>query len=253
MRSHFYIHDRPGRVPAIVFEHCVSGWIDCRLTHSSGGVEQAHVLRCSHVYDPLPDFIAWLEAITREADEASWTVNQEGSFARLRAVRFGGDAVNLFCEDKTNDPNVTLWSPRLNVLVFTIELVRAAYWALGTFVSSPAFSLPHWSTMNWYEHWMHRYPEDGRISLDTLATNLAAWSRDQILAALFHALPAFDTHGQPELPTIAPAWDSFPSAARESALRSLLAELTNSFGGSDPRTLPSPVIESWLAARTRWH
>ena len=50
---------------AVKFGDCDAGWISMLLTSGESSLS----VSLSHVYDPLPDMLAWLEAITIGVEE----------------------------------------------------------------------------------------------------------------------------------------------------------------------------------------
>lgn len=221
------------------------GWIDCKLSRSQGAFRETVILCCSEVFDPFPAFILWLEALARSADEAVWTVNQEGCLARLRAVRHG-TTVSLHCEEKPGEHRATEWQPRLLLETEPARLVSSAYWSFRNFAESPATRADHWYLTTRADHWEHRMGWEGTCIPEQLARSVANWRRDEFLVALFHAYPSFSD--RPEIPSLAPDWDALPESARETVALALLNEKIGGFHGRAPRELKSPAVESWLAA-----
>ena len=66
---------------AIKFGDCDAGWILMRLSND----ECSLVVRMSHFLDPLPDMLAWLEAIVIGVQHCEFRVDEEGRFTNLAA------------------------------------------------------------------------------------------------------------------------------------------------------------------------
>ncbi len=67
----------------VKFSNCDAGWISMAIS-SDGTVLNA---RLSHWLDPLPDMLAWLEAIAVGVNECSFTVDEEGTYVQFCACR----------------------------------------------------------------------------------------------------------------------------------------------------------------------
>ena len=228
-----------------VFDGCSAGWIDCRIERLQGGFTETVILRCSHCYDPFPEFIDWLEAIIRGADETSWTVNQEGWFARLRVVRHR-DTLKLHCEQKDDDS--AAWQERMRVEVQPATLVCAAYWEFRRFATSARYRPEEWTAETLFNRWKHRFGGDSTETIDQLTVWMARCRRDEVLATLFHACPAM-LNDRPIIPAVPADWDSLDAPTRQSALAGLLREPVDGFIGCDLRELKSERVETWLEAQ----
>lgn len=57
-----------------------AGWVRLKITP----LHELYALSCTNIWDPFPSMIEWLERIAGGFSEATWTVNQEGSLARLQ-------------------------------------------------------------------------------------------------------------------------------------------------------------------------
>jgi hypothetical protein len=73
--------DRSPRDPVgLRFIECDAGWINFTV---DALVVSSDVIAATHLEDPFPNMMRWLEAIADGADCASWAIPQEGTSARL--------------------------------------------------------------------------------------------------------------------------------------------------------------------------
>lgn len=231
------------------FEECSAGWIYTRLRHWRDGFTESVVIHCSICGDPFPDFIAWMEAITRGVDEACWTVNEEGCLARLRAER-GGDRWQLTCEGNSESPGEAPWQSRMQFDVRAYDLICAGYYEFRRFVESHHYRPEEWTNETVFDCWKHRLHEGPCFTMENAVDLLARWNRDEVLAALFYAEPGF-RDDRPEAPQIPTDWNAASADARKEAARTLLRRRHDGYGGSDLQALKSPMIEEWVAAQDK--
>lgn len=121
----------------ITFDGCEYGWIRMMLIADG----QSLTLRLSHLYDPLPDMLAWLEAIVIGVEECGFRIDEEGSFVRfsahkqLRAMHSVNIVLNVTLEYNGQHLQATLQKH---------DLVRIFYHAIRDFSTSAAYVSEHW-------------------------------------------------------------------------------------------------------------
>jgi len=123
----------------IKFGDCNAGWISMRLTAGEISLR----LRLSHVYDPLPDMLAWLESIVIGVEECGFRVDEEGAFVNFSAHKqWRSDDRNRVYTELNVKPQYDV--PPLQAIMPTTELVAVFYHAFRAFADSPEYVREQW-------------------------------------------------------------------------------------------------------------
>jgi hypothetical protein len=120
---------------------CDAGWIFFTIKSL---IRPGMRIGATHLEDPFPDLIGWLEAIAGGANCASWAIAEEGSSARLVFVAehsgwLGGGSDRLIY---IGDGNVLFGFAQ--AAVTRAGLVREFYQEFRRFVESPAYDPAQW-------------------------------------------------------------------------------------------------------------
>ncbi len=124
---------------AIKFGDCDAGWILMRLSND----ECSLVVRMSHFLDPLPDMLAWLEAIVIGVQHCEFRVDEEGRFTNFAAkIEFRPkENSRAYTNLEIAQENAT---QPLQVTLPTFELVDVFYRAFREFAESPDYVRSEW-------------------------------------------------------------------------------------------------------------
>lgn len=123
------------------FEKCEAGWIALRLTADNLTLN----LQASHLIDPLPDLLIWLEAISLGLERCGWTLDEE--FQRVAFDARDAEPTPIF--GRRPDPVVLTVTPNYEAapLICTLTrraLVQTFYRALSDFVTSNRYHPAEW-------------------------------------------------------------------------------------------------------------
>lgn len=135
----------PARAFGVSVGACEAGWIDLLLRAGP----QERVVHFSAVFDPLPELLAWLEAVVLGARESAFSFDEEGRvctfrMTRLEALPDRADGV-LFTvrDDACGERAESAWS----VEVPRRALVRAMYGSITAFARSDRFDPREWDAL----------------------------------------------------------------------------------------------------------
>jgi hypothetical protein len=117
------------------FHDCEAGWIRMDVTHANDTVS----IRLSHFFEPLPAFLAWLEAVSTGVEQCSFEIDEEGSMVEFKATSRGSGNVQFQIEPSYE-------STKLNLNLSARELVGAMYWAFVEFSESPDYIPEEWES-----------------------------------------------------------------------------------------------------------
>jgi hypothetical protein len=119
----------------IRFRDCEAGWIHMDVTHVSDTVS----VNLSHVFEPLPAFLAWLEAVSTGVEQCSFVIDEEGSLVEFKATTLNSGKVRFQIT-----PNYE--STKLDLNLSARELVGAMYRAYVEFSESPDYKPEEWES-----------------------------------------------------------------------------------------------------------
>ena len=110
------------------FHGCEAGTIRMDVSHGSDTVS----VSLSHVYEPLPAFLAWLEAVSTGVEQCSFEIDEEGSMVEFKATSLGSGNIRFQLEPSYE-------STTLDLNLSARELVGAMYRAFVEFSESPDY------------------------------------------------------------------------------------------------------------------
>ena len=255
----------------VKFGDCDAGWIRMLLTVG----ESSLTVRLSHIYDPLPDMLAWLEAITIGVEECGFRVDEEGAFVNFSAHK------QLRADDQSRVYTVINIVPQYDVqplqaIMPTTDLVAAFYRAFRTFADSPGYVRKQWEYLT-LEQVIHEQLGmtasawiDSVISLELRQLQMALWRlAPQILVNSGSYLDNIGTEAElmeltgktigeaGGLPCYWPLpqelWGPYAKKneqAQRKFLEECLPEQIGSWGGTPWRRMRSSLIEHWLASES---
>lgn len=245
----------------IQFHDCVAGWIRMDVCHGTSSLS----VNLSHVYEPLPSMLAWLESVVVGVDASSFEIDEEGSTVRFCSALRGDGLISL----------TVIPSSGVSPLEFSIsrrELVGTFYASIVTFSESADYKPEEWelhtledalreglgiSPLTWIE---------SVVALDRRGVQKAIWVLDQsryvdtdlarscgTYATDIEVLELTDASATPgELLSFWPLeeWESMVSRdERVKFLEECLNEKSNrSWDGCPWAKMRSSLIESWLSS-----
>lgn len=259
--------EQPIQDLSVKFGDCDVGWISMLLT--SGG--RSLRFRLSHIYDPLPDMLAWLEAITIGVEECGFRVDEEGAFVNFSAHK------QLRADDQSRVYTVLNVVPQYDVqplqaIMPTTDMVAAFYRAFRTFADSPEYVREQWEYLT-LEQAMYEQSGmtasawiDSVISLESRQLQMALWRLDpQIVVNPESWLDDIGTEAElmeltgktiseaGGLPCYWPLpqelWGQYANKdeqAQRKFLEEYLPEPIGSWSGTPWRRMRSSLIENWL-------
>lgn len=125
----------------VSFDRCEAGWITLNLAADGHTLD----LRASHLHDPLPDMLAWLEALSLGLPRCGWTLDEEWALVTFDVV----DAMPA--ESLTKRPTALRLTvtpdynePPLTCTLARRALVQTFYQALREFVTSDRYRPGEW-------------------------------------------------------------------------------------------------------------
>lgn len=262
----------------VKFGDCDAGWLSMLLTAG----ERSLTARLSHLLDPLPDMLAWLEAIVIGVEECGFRIDQEegdffdenGAFVNFSASK----QLRAIPEHRAYTIlNVTppYGSQPLQATLPTYDLVRIFYRAFREFADSTAYVREQWEYLT-LEQMVHEQSGmtanawiDSVIALEPRQLQKALWRLEpQILTAPPNYLDDIGTEadlmeltgktraeagGLPYYWSLPPElWGPYADGddqARRKYLEECLPEpLQSSWRGTPWRKMRSSLIENWLVS-----
>lgn len=254
----------------IKFCECDAGWISMLLT--SGEISLK--LRLSHIYDPLPDMLAWLEAIVIGVEECGFSVDEEGAFVNFSAHK------QLRADDQSRVYTVLNVVPQydvphLQVTLPTFDLVDIFYRAIREFADSPEYVRTQWEYLT-FEQAVHEQTGmtasawiDSVITLEFRQLQMALWRLDPHLLNPEDWMDDIGTEAElmeltgktkaeaGGLPFFCPLppelWGQYTNKnepAQRKFLEEYLPEQIGSWGGTPWRRMRSLLIEHWLESES---
>lgn len=256
---------------SVKFGDCDAGWISMLLTSGNSSLR----LRLSHVYDPLPDMLAWLEAVVIGVEECGFRVDEEGAFVNFSAHKqLRTDDQSRFYTALNIVPQYDV--PPLQATLPTYDLVEIFYRAFRAFADSSEYVREQWEYLT-LEQAMYEQSGmtasawiDSVISLESRQLQMALWRLDpRIVVNPENWLDDIGTEAElMELTgkTISEAgglprywllpqelWGQYANKdeqAQRKFLEECLPEPIDSWSGTPWRRMRSSLIENWLASES---
>jgi len=256
---------------AVKFGDCDAGWISMLLTYG----ENSLTVRLSHIYDPLPDMLAWLEAIVIGVEECGFCVDEEGAFVNFSAHK------QLRADDQSRVYTVLNVAPQYDVqplqaIMPTTDLVAVFYRAFREFADSSEYVRTQWEYLTLEQVMYEQFGMtasawiDSVISLESRQLQMALWRLDpQILVNPENCLDDIGTEAElmeltgktigeaGGLPCYWPLpqdiWGQYTNKdeqAQRKFLEEYLPEQIGSWSGTPWRKMRSSLIENWLDAES---
>lgn len=252
------------------FGDCQYGWMDFRLEADGQAVQ----IWLSEVYDPLPNMIAWLEAIARGEPECRLEIDEEDCESVLLAssLQDGGEAeVRLQIREKYEAADQPVFYCRSS----RFRLVHAIYTALHAYAQSDEFDSAHWSSETLgervpglygctVEEWIEAHLADNRRQI-----RLALWPLEPFWASNALCRPVLgDLITPAERETLTrfghrldrdpylfqsmEGWEQLDLADRRRALHEELAnQVCGGFTAAPIHMLRSAQLEAWTDEQQR--
>lgn len=255
----------------VKFCDCNAGWISMLLTFG----ESSLTIRLSHIYDPLPDMLAWLEAIVIGVEECGFRVDEEGAYVNFSASK------QSFASNEHRSYTILNVEPQydmppLQLTLPTFDLVGIFYRAFREFADSPEYVRTQWEYLT-LEQAMYEQSGmtasawiDSVIALEPRQLQMALWLIDpQILANPANYLDNIGTEAElMELTGESRAeagglpcywllpqelWGQYANKneqAQRKFMEECLTERIGPWGGTPWRKMRSALIENWLASES---
>jgi len=118
----------------VIFKECEAGWI---LFAVSVGLQSVKC-RATHVWDPFPQMVVWLESIAADAQTCSFRMEEEGPEKEFMAFRCADGSIRLMIQDAI--AHRVLLEAQVNAR----QCVSAFYKNLRSFAESPAYVPRQW-------------------------------------------------------------------------------------------------------------
>jgi hypothetical protein len=255
-------------VPRVRFWDCDAGWIHFTVTVGKETTE----IRASHIYDPFPDMLSWLERIVAGKPRSSFFVDQEGIKTQFMAVQKDAGRLLIGVRDIGGNTEV-----RIRKLVDKRRFVAAFYGSFVRFARSKRYVEEQWAFVSLGDRVAAALPQ---ANPEEMPTELATLDRDKLRKLFFHVAPSYEVafegeaaasekigrfvdlvlhpdseeakKGLVETPTeweIPIEFDTWQITRRTEYLSELLREPANSWRGYKLDTLSSPIVERYLAMK----
>ena len=125
------------------FYEAKGGWLDYKLTVG----QQSFVDAFSHVFDPLPNFKHWLEAISIGVQQTSFQYDNEGNYIKFDFERVYWGKEVLTISEAYEDGQIFI-----KATTDRRQIVKAFYLGLLTFANSDKFDSKEWEVEYLKEH-----------------------------------------------------------------------------------------------------
>lgn len=161
------------------FYEASAGWLHYKLTVG----QQTFDNRMSEVFDPLPDFKRWLEAISIDVQQTSFLYDNEGSEIKFDFKRVCFDKEILTISEACGGGEIFI-----KATVDRKQVVKAFYLGLLTFANSDKFQSEEWEV----EYLKERLCKILKIDEETLIEQLSDLNRKELGYILFNADPIYE-------------------------------------------------------------
>lgn len=245
----------------IRFHDCDAGWIRMDVGHG----DFTMTINLSHVYEPLPSMLAWLESVVIGVEDSSFEIDEEGSSVKFVSSYRGDGVVRLKVVPSYEGEALDIEIPRR-------QLISAIYCSFVEFSESPEYKPSEWERRTLADalrergeisplQWM-----EAVVDFDRRGIQKAVWLLDQTRyvdndaarSTQIFATPAeiFElTGGSADNDSLLIFWpfEDWDNAAsrteRFKILEDCLSEsASNSWDGCPWGSMRSSLIESWLAS-----
>ena len=236
--------------------------------------ESSLTVRLSHIYDPLPDMLAWLEAIAIGVEECGFRVDEEGAFVNFSAHQ------QLRANDQSRGYTVLNIAPQydappLRVTLPTFDLVGIFYRAFREFADSSEYVRTQWEYLTLEQVMDEQFGMtasawiDSVIALEPRQLQMALWWLDPQILNPEDCLDDIGTEAElieltgktigeaGGLPCYWPLpqelWGPYAKKdeqVQRKFLEEYLPEQIGSWGGTPWRRTLSLLIENWLNAES---
>ncbi len=242
---------------------CEAGWLDVQLQVGS----QICNVNFSHCFDPIPDFIAWMEALTTDVMRCGFEIDEEGSGKDLDAVRGWYGRYFLTIKKSYADIPEVFISAR----VHRRQLIEAIYRGLQNFSRLEKYNPKEWAFESCGEFLAKltgsnqeeilffllplSKPELTCFFRTVLPSHLSCFSEE---VSKFNSLPRILEFAlQPDNEIVKESAKKYPEGwsfakmnedNRKEELIESLQEQANSWEGTPLHTLRSEILETYLAS-----
>lgn len=246
----------------VKFLDCDSGWIHLHVSHGGDTLK----INLSHVFEPLPSLLAWLEAIAVGVDECSFEIDEEGTMVMFRASSRGGGNIRVRIEPSYEFKPFDFNLPAR-------QFVGTIYQAFIDFSRSSEYKPQQWEMFTLADSVIERSGltcqqwVNSLLSVNKRELQKTIWRMDrQVYVDMDNELDregsryatdeeVLELTGKPPVPGKLlhfwplDEWDGLHGDdARRQLLQDLLKERVGSWSGVPWRHMRSKLLDSWLAA-----
>lgn len=165
------------------FTKCDAGWIDFNVQTEDGiSVEVC----ASHIFDPFPQMIRWLEAILNGIPECAFIIDEEGAEKVFRVRCNGADAQHFILSDDVG-------TEFIHAVVNPMQLVSNFYMALREFAQSSKYRHCEWQVETLGERLMRCYRVRNK-SLSQIVDDLVTCDAGELRAIFWYIALSYSVH-----------------------------------------------------------
>lgn len=245
----------------IRFHDCDAGWIHMDLAFGDFNV----TINLSHIYEPLPSMLAWLESVVIGVEESSFEIDEEGSSVKFISRQIGNGVVQFKVVPSYEGDALDIEIPRR-------QLISAIYCSFVEFSESSEYKSREWERRTLADalqergglsplQWM-----DSIVDLDRRGIQKAVWLLDQtryvdndaarstqIFATPAEILELTGSSADNDSLLIFWPFEDWESVASRTERLKILEEclserVSSSWDGCPWGSMRSSLIESWLAS-----
>jgi hypothetical protein len=202
----------------------VAGWIKFRIIAGDIIYEESF----SHVFDPIIDLKNWLETLTTDVQQTSFTFNPEGYEIRFSILKSTNHDCFIISEPYTKEKVF------VKTAVNRKQMVSEFYNGILSFVQSDNYNPDEWEL----KYYKEKLCEDFKMNENQLIRVLVKLRRDELIETIVEANPM-----NIEVSKDYNEWDI---KSKEVFIKEVLNEKISSYGGVKLSEFKSDIIEKYL-------
>lgn len=231
------------------FHEVIAGWIHFKIIAG----EQSYDGRFSEVYDPIIDLKHWLEAVSTNVQQTSFTFDPEGDDIKFEINRLEYEG-NYFVISEPYADGKTY----LNVIVNRKQLVKAFYQGIIELSQSEKYHPREWEVC----YYKQRLCGDYKVDEAKLLEILKQLKRKELIEKLFEANPMylidnknresedpFSGDGTPMKMKISKKYDNWTDKTKEKFIVEIMNLEVSGFCGTKLSEFQSDIIEKYLSEK----
>lgn len=242
--------DKYAAIVVADFYEAIAGWIHFKIKIGNEVFEQSF----SEVFDPIIDLKNWLEAISTNVQQTSFTFDPEGNKIKFDIIKVDNVWADFIISEPYEDDKIHIEST-----VNRKQLVKAFYWGLVKFSKSKEYNHRKWEVCYYKE----RLCENLQVDETELLEKLKQLKRIELIEKLFEANPMhqienFKTNnkviidGEEKHITlmkmdISKDYDNWTEKAKEKLIVETMNKKVSGFCGTKLSEFQSDMIEEYLS------